>query len=137
MAAPSSDQTKPSSKASTAPAAQANRHCGPPMALMTSGITTKGPMPTISIMFRATPRIANAEQGCECKPFRFATLLEQLKLIRRGAEKLRPDGFVVQGDRINSYVWTIALCGAAFFCAPVRADKLHVTPEVLAAADQI
>jgi tetratricopeptide (TPR) repeat protein len=52
-------------------------------------------------------------------------------------EKLQPDGFVVQGDRINSYVWTIALFGAAFFCAPARADKLHVTPEVLAAADQI
>lgn len=33
--------------------------------------------------------------------------------------------------------WTIALCSASFFCAPVRADKLRVTPEVLAAADQI
>jgi tetratricopeptide (TPR) repeat protein len=35
------------------------------------------------------------------------------------------------------YVWVISLCSAAFFCAPVRADKLRVTPEVLAAADQI
>jgi len=43
----------------------------------------------------------------------------------------------VQGDRINSYVRTIALCSAAFFCAPVRADKLRVTPDVSAVTDQI
>jgi tetratricopeptide (TPR) repeat protein len=44
---------------------------------------------------------------------------------------------VVQQLRIISYVWTIFFCSAAFFCAPVRADKLLLTPEVLAAADQI
>jgi tetratricopeptide (TPR) repeat protein len=43
----------------------------------------------------------------------------------------------VQRVRIISYVWATSLCSAAFFSAPVRADKLQVTPEVLAAADQI
>ena len=38
----------------TAPAAQASKHCGPPIALITRGITTNGPTPTISIMFSAT-----------------------------------------------------------------------------------
>src|SRR5579859_2654348 len=138
MAAPSSDQTKPSSTASTAPPSQANKACGPPMALITSELTTNGPMPTISIMFRATaslrpsPRsrvsrdaggfvdepecsewfigvaenskwtagelIGESERRArdartngrvfpDCiflqKPFRFATLLERLKLVRR------------------------------------------------------
>src|SRR5277367_6896725 len=54
MAAPSSDQTKPSRVARNAPASQAIRACGPPMALMTRELTTKGPIPTISIMFSAT-----------------------------------------------------------------------------------
>jgi tetratricopeptide (TPR) repeat protein len=44
---------------------------------------------------------------------------------------------VVQQVRIISYVWAIFFCSEAFFCAPVRADKLLLTPEVLAAADQI
>jgi tetratricopeptide (TPR) repeat protein len=44
---------------------------------------------------------------------------------------------VAQRIGIVSSSWTIALCSAAFFCAPVRADKLRVTPEFLAAADQI
>jgi len=43
----------------------------------------------------------------------------------------------VQRVRDICYVWAIFLCSAAFFCAPVRADKLLVTPEALAAADQI
>jgi tetratricopeptide (TPR) repeat protein len=43
----------------------------------------------------------------------------------------------VQRVRIISYIWAISLCNAAFFCAPVRADKLRVLPEVIAAADQI
>jgi tetratricopeptide (TPR) repeat protein len=43
----------------------------------------------------------------------------------------------VQQVRIISYIWAISLCGAAFFCAPVRADKLQLSPEVIAAADQI
>src|ERR1700751_2097241 len=68
MAAPSSDQTKPSRVARSAPASQAMRACGPPMALMTSELTTKGPMPTISIMLRATasfrPRPRSSE-GCD------------------------------------------------------------------------
>ena len=38
---------------------------------------------------------------------------------------------------IISSSWTIALCSVAFFCAPVRADKLPVAPEVLAAVDQV
>jgi tetratricopeptide (TPR) repeat protein len=43
----------------------------------------------------------------------------------------------VQRVRIISCVWAISLCGASVFCAPVRADKLRVSPEVLAAADRI
>lgn len=43
----------------------------------------------------------------------------------------------VQRVRIISYVWTISLCSAGFFCAPARADKLRLPPEVIAAADQI
>ncbi len=39
--------------------------------------------------------------------------------------------------RIISYLWTISLCSAGFFCAPARGDKLRVPPEVIAAADQI
>ena len=47
-------QTNPSRVARRAPASQAMRACGPPMALMTRELTTKGPMPTISIMLSAT-----------------------------------------------------------------------------------
>jgi tetratricopeptide (TPR) repeat protein len=43
----------------------------------------------------------------------------------------------VQRVRIISYLWAISLCSSAFFCAPVRADKLRVPPEVIVAADQI
>jgi tetratricopeptide (TPR) repeat protein len=43
----------------------------------------------------------------------------------------------VQRVRLIFYLWTIVLCSAAFFCAPVRADKLTLPPEALAAADQI
>ena len=43
----------------------------------------------------------------------------------------------MQQVRIVFYVWAIFFCSAAFFCAPVRADKLLLTPEVLVAADQI
>jgi len=43
----------------------------------------------------------------------------------------------VQRVRIISYIWAISLCSAAFLCAPARADKLRVPPEVIAAADQI
>ncbi len=39
--------------------------------------------------------------------------------------------------RIISYVWAISFSSAGFFCAPARADKLRVPPEVIAAADQI
>src|SRR5258707_496936 len=54
MAAPSSAHTKPSRTASTAPPTHANSACGPPIALITRELTTNGPIPTISIMFRAT-----------------------------------------------------------------------------------
>ena len=44
------------------------RACGPPMALMTRELTTNGPMPTISIMLRATasfkPR-PRSRAGCD------------------------------------------------------------------------
>jgi hypothetical protein len=43
----------------------------------------------------------------------------------------------VQRVRIISYAWAIFVCSAAFFCAPAHADQLQVTPDVLAAADQI
>src|SRR5258705_1968271 len=68
MAAPSSDQTKPSRVARRAPASQAMRACGPPMALMTSELTTNGPMPTISIMLRATASLRprpRSRDSCE------------------------------------------------------------------------
>ena len=43
----------------------------------------------------------------------------------------------MQRVRIISYAWAIFVCRAAFFCAPAHADQLQVTPDVLAAADQI
>lgn len=43
----------------------------------------------------------------------------------------------MQRVRLIFYLGTIALCSAAFFCAPVRADKLTIPPEALTAADQI
>jgi tetratricopeptide (TPR) repeat protein len=43
----------------------------------------------------------------------------------------------VQRVRVISYLWAILFCSVAFFCAPARADKLKLTPEALAAADQI
>lgn len=43
----------------------------------------------------------------------------------------------MQRVRVICYVWAISLCSAVFFCAPVRADKLQVPAEVIAAADQI
>lgn len=39
--------------------------------------------------------------------------------------------------RLIFYLWTIVFCSLAFFCAPVRADRLMLPPEALAAADQI
>src|SRR6266404_918367 len=43
----------------------------------------------------------------------------------------------VQRVRIIFYLWSISLCSAAFLCAPAYADKLRITPEISAAADQI
>jgi hypothetical protein len=43
----------------------------------------------------------------------------------------------VQRVRLIFCLWTVVLCSAAFFCVPVRADKLKLTPEALAVADQI
>src|SRR5258708_35547545 len=53
--------------------------------------------------------------------------------------QLRNSGMVafVQRVRIIFYLWSISLCGAVGFCAPVRADKLRLTPETLAVAGQI
>src|SRR5260370_10481637 len=53
IAAPSSDHTKASSVARSAPASHAMRACGPPIARITRELTTNGPIPTISIMFRS------------------------------------------------------------------------------------
>jgi tetratricopeptide (TPR) repeat protein len=43
----------------------------------------------------------------------------------------------VQPARIISFTLVVSLCNAAVFYSPVRADKLQVPPEVIAAADQI
>jgi tetratricopeptide (TPR) repeat protein len=43
----------------------------------------------------------------------------------------------VQRVRLKFYFWTVVLCSVALFCAPVRADKLKLTPEALAVSDQI
>ena len=45
----------------------------------------------------------------------------------------------MQRVRIHSHarIWAISFCLAILFCAPVRADKLRMAPEALAAADQI
>jgi tetratricopeptide (TPR) repeat protein len=47
------------------------------------------------------------------------------------------EGFVVQRMRIISCTLAVSLCSAGLFCAPARADKLQVAPEVIAGADQI
>ena len=44
---------------------------------------------------------------------------------------------VAQQTRIISYSLAISFCSAAFFCAPVRADKLQLSSTVIAVADQI
>jgi tetratricopeptide (TPR) repeat protein len=49
----------------------------------------------------------------------------------------RPDGRVVLRIRIISEALALSLCGAAFFCVPVHAEKLHLTSEASAAAEQI
>jgi tetratricopeptide (TPR) repeat protein len=43
----------------------------------------------------------------------------------------------VQRVRLIFCLWAISLFSGALFCAPVRADKLKLAPEALAAADQI
>ena len=43
----------------------------------------------------------------------------------------------MQRIRVTSFISTIVLFSQAFFCAPARADKLRLTPEALATADQI
>ncbi len=76
-------------------------------------------------------------KGANASHFVLQLYWNSLNLFGAELEKLRPDRFVVQRLRIISYVWATSLCSAAFFTAQVRADKLRVTPEVLAAADQI
>ncbi len=46
-AAPSSLQTSPSHRTSTAATTQATMACGPPMEAMNSGMVMNGPMPTM------------------------------------------------------------------------------------------
>ena len=53
------------------------------------------------------------------------------------AEAWQAHGQVVRRARAISHVSTILLCSAVFICAPARADKLSVSPEALAVADQI
>src|SRR5437879_2964144 len=53
MAAPSSAHTSPSQIASSAPKIQPSIACGPPIALMISGMVMNGPTPIMSIMFSA------------------------------------------------------------------------------------
>lgn len=43
----------------------------------------------------------------------------------------------MQRVRVISYLCAVSLCSAALFSAQLRADKLDVPPEVIAAADQI
>jgi tetratricopeptide (TPR) repeat protein len=52
-------------------------------------------------------------------------------------EGQQSDGRVVHRVRIISHVWAILLCSAAFLPAPARAERLTLTPEALATADQI
>jgi len=53
IAAPSSDQTKPSISASNTPTTHATIACGPPMVFYNDGDDNKRPIPTILIMLRA------------------------------------------------------------------------------------
>src|SRR5271165_1375655 len=65
MAAPNSAHTRPSQSANSAPQIQPSMACGPPAALMMSGMVMNGPTPIMSIMFsvvacnRPTPRISS------------------------------------------------------------------------------
>src|SRR5271165_1313053 len=67
MAAPSSAQTSPSHRASTAPTIQPSMAWGPPAALTIRGMVMNGPTPIMSIMFsvvalaKPMPRISS---GC-------------------------------------------------------------------------
>src|SRR6185369_7496321 len=69
MAAPNSAQMRPSQKANNAPQIQPSMACGPPAALIISGIVMNGPTPIMSIMFRVvachrpTPRISSGRAG--------------------------------------------------------------------------
>jgi tetratricopeptide (TPR) repeat protein len=58
-------------------------------------------------------------------------------LFGAGFEISQPNGRDVQRVQLTCYIWATVLFIAALFCAPVRADKLKLAPEALAAADQI
>ena len=64
MAAPSSAHTSPSQQRRTAPRIQPSIACGPPSALMISGMVMNGPTPIMSIMFSvvALPQADAADQ---------------------------------------------------------------------------
>src|SRR5579871_4725695 len=82
IAAPSSLQTHASSIAIAAPATHASIACGPPIALITSELTTNGPMPTISIMLSATASFSPSPRS-SCSPASFACLFSPSRIVSR------------------------------------------------------
>jgi tetratricopeptide (TPR) repeat protein len=60
--------------------------------------------------------------------------MEQLKLV---GEDFEASGHAVQRARTISHVLLVLLCSAVSVCAPARAERLLLTPEALAVADQI
>src|SRR4051812_6638358 len=62
MAAASSAHTRPSHSARMEPSSHPSMHCGPPIALIISGMVMKGPTPTMLHMLRAV--------ACNCPKLR-------------------------------------------------------------------
>jgi tetratricopeptide (TPR) repeat protein len=58
-------------------------------------------------------------------------------LFDAGFESTQLNARIMQRVRLISHVWTPVLFATAFLCAPVRADRLKLTPEVSATTDQI
>src|SRR6202142_4471449 len=81
MAAPNSAHTSPSQRASTAPTIQPSMACGPPAALIISGMVMNGPTPIMSIIFsvvalvRPMPR---TRSGCCAGLFRLMAHAQQI-----------------------------------------------------------
>src|SRR5260370_8896790 len=80
--------------------------------------------------FRRTRRFCRSHFVLQRSSNSLTSLGAKLKKVTAGWS-------VVQRVRIIPYAWAIFLCGAAFFCPPAKADKLRITPEISAAADQI